>query len=152
MISLTHPPQLSTLPINSPLPKRNLTGSSTGARVFLPPNREKSSYICNCSAADHPQSQPRRSQRPRKKKKQQLDADKKDGIDPVGFLAKHGITNKAFAQFIRERYKALKDLKDELFKRHFNLQELASGFEILGMHRNLQHRVDYMEWAPGKES
>lgn len=25
------------------------------------------------------------------------------------------------------RYKALKDLKDELFKRHFDLQELASG-------------------------
>ncbi|XP_011097853.1 1,4-alpha-glucan-branching enzyme 3, chloroplastic/amyloplastic [Sesamum indicum] len=144
MISLSHPPQLSTLPINSPLPKRNLTGS----RVFLPPNSEKSSYICNCSAADHPQSQPRRSQRPRKKN-QQLDADKKDGIDPVGFLARHGITNKAFAQFLRERYKALKDLKDELFKRHFNLQELASGFEILGMHRNVQHRVDYMEWAPG---
>ncbi|KAL0320820.1 UNVERIFIED_CONTAM: 1,4-alpha-glucan-branching enzyme 3, chloroplastic/amyloplastic [Sesamum radiatum] len=124
MISLTHPPQLSTLPINSPLPKRNLTGSSTGARVFLAPNREKSRYICNCSAADHPQSQPGRSQRPRKKT-QQLDADKKDGIDPVGFLAKHGITNKAFAQFLRER------------------------FEILGMHRNVQHRVDYMEWAPG---
>ncbi|KAK4420788.1 1,4-alpha-glucan-branching enzyme 3, chloroplastic/amyloplastic [Sesamum alatum] len=124
MISLTHPPQLSTLPTNSPLPKRNLSGSSTGGRVFLPPNREKSKYICNCSAADRPQSQPGRSQRPRKKS-QQLDADKKDGIDPVGFLAKYGITNKAFAQFLRER------------------------FEILGMHRHVQHRVDYMEWAPG---
>lgn len=22
-------------------------------------------------------------------------------------------------------------------------------FEILGMHRNVQHRVDYMDWAPG---
>lgn len=22
-------------------------------------------------------------------------------------------------------------------------------FELLGMHRNVQHRVDYMDWAPG---
>ncbi|GAB2277765.1 1,4-alpha-glucan-branching enzyme 3, chloroplastic/amyloplastic [Dionaea muscipula] len=70
-------------------------------------------------------------------------------IDPVGFLTKHGITHKAFAQFLRERHKALKDLKDEIFNRHMNLQELASGYEIFGMHRNPQHRVDFMEWAPG---
>ncbi|XP_024923530.2 1,4-alpha-glucan-branching enzyme 3, chloroplastic/amyloplastic isoform X3 [Ziziphus jujuba] len=26
---------------------------------------------------------------------------------------------------------------------------MSSGFEILGMHRHPEHRVDYMEWAPG---
>jgi 1,4-alpha-glucan branching enzyme len=26
---------------------------------------------------------------------------------------------------------------------------LLSRFEILGMHRHMEHRVDYMEWAPG---
>lgn len=34
-------------------------------------------------------------------------------------------------------------------KQYYDLQELVSGFEILGMHRNVQHRVDYMDWAPG---
>ncbi|MED6145929.1 1,4-alpha-glucan-branching enzyme 3, chloroplastic/amyloplastic [Stylosanthes scabra] len=75
------------------------------------------------------------------------DADK--GINPVGFLVKRGISHKAFGQFLRERHKALKDLKDEIFNRHANLKELASGFELLGMHRHPEHRVDYMEWAPG---
>ncbi|KAI3466267.1 hypothetical protein Pfo_022930 [Paulownia fortunei] len=155
MISLTHPLQIFSLPVNSPLPKRNYIGHSSGGRVFLPPYSKNNKYRGKCLAADHSQSQPQgpqqqqqHSQRPRKKTRL-LDTDKKDGIDPVGFLTKHGITNKAFAQFLRERYKALKDLKDELFKRHLNLQELASGFEILGMHRNVQHRVDYMDWAPG---
>nr|POE49868.1 1,4-alpha-glucan-branching enzyme 3, chloroplastic/amyloplastic [Quercus suber] len=69
--------------------------------------------------------------------------------DVVGFLAKHGISHKAFAIFLRERHKALKDLKDEIFNRHINLRDMASGFEILGMHRHFEHRVDYMEWAPG---
>ncbi|KAK4491739.1 hypothetical protein RD792_002514 [Penstemon davidsonii] len=113
-------------------------------KVFLLPDNKikiNGKNKCKCSATDHSQSQ----QRPRKKTKQQPDG----GTDPVGFLSKHGITNKVFAQFLRERYKALKDLKDEVLSRHINLQDLASGFEILGMHRNVQHRVDYMEWAPG---
>ncbi|KAK6132859.1 hypothetical protein DH2020_033390 [Rehmannia glutinosa] len=156
MISLTQSPQISSFPINSPLPRRNTTGRSSGGRVFFPPNSKNNIYRGKCFAADQSQSQPQgseqqqqqKSQRPRKKTRQ-LDTDKKDGIDPVGFLAKQGITNKDFAQFLRERYKALKDLKDELLKRHLNPQELASGFEILGMHRNVQHRVDYMDWAPG---
>ncbi|CAN6477717.1 unnamed protein product [Victoria cruziana] len=71
------------------------------------------------------------------------------GIDPVGFLSKLGITNKAFAQFLRERYKAMKDRKVELFTRHADLLEMASGYEILGLHRNMLHRVDFMDWAPG---
>ncbi|PIN01725.1 1,4-alpha-glucan branching enzyme/starch branching enzyme II [Handroanthus impetiginosus] len=147
MISLINPPQISTFPVNSSLPKRNYTAYTSGGRIFLSSNRKNYKYKCKCSAAaDHPRQ--RQSQR-LSKKTQRHDSDKKDGIDPVGFLAKHGITNKAFAQFLRERYKELKDLKEELFSRHLTLQELASGFEILGMHRNVQHRVDYIDWAPG---
>lgn len=101
MISLAHPPQFSILPINFPISRRNFT---CDAGVFLPPN---SKIKRKCFAADHSQSQPqnqnqKKSQRPRKKT-QPLDGDKKDGIDPVGFLSKHGITDKAFAQFLRER-------------------------------------------------
>ncbi|XP_051133984.1 1,4-alpha-glucan-branching enzyme 3, chloroplastic/amyloplastic isoform X2 [Andrographis paniculata] len=132
----TYTPCISFNPLNS-LPPLN----SAGVRVFFPPIRSRK-FSCKCS--DSQQSpQQKQSQRPRKKPQ------KLDGIDPVGFLDKHGISNKAFAQFLRERYKALKDLKDEISNRFYNLQELASGFEILGMHRNAQHRVDFMDWAPG---
>ncbi|MQM20091.1 hypothetical protein Taro_053106 [Colocasia esculenta] len=70
-------------------------------------------------------------------------------VDPVGFLAKMGISSKAFAQFLRERHKALKDRKVEILTRFAELPEVASGYELLGMHRHRQHRVDFMEWAPG---
>ncbi|PIA28857.1 hypothetical protein AQUCO_06600053v1 [Aquilegia coerulea] len=76
-----------------------------------------------------------------------IDVDK--GTNPVGFLTKHGITHKAFAQFLRERHKAMKDLQDQIFNRFANIMELASGYELMGLHRNVQHRADYMEWAPG---
>lgn len=29
------------------------------------------------------------------------------------------------------------------------MSDASSGYEILGMHRHRQHRVDFMEWAPG---
>ncbi|TQD84715.1 hypothetical protein C1H46_029738 [Malus baccata] len=96
-----------------------------------------------CSATE----QPKRRQKPPKKKKSVADGEK--GVDPVGFLTKHGISHKQFAQFLRERHKSVKDLTDEIFNRHANLRDLASGFEILGMHRHPEHREDYMEWAPG---
>ncbi|GMY31174.1 1,4-alpha-glucan-branching enzyme 3, chloroplastic/amyloplastic-like [Fagus crenata] len=99
-----------------------------------------------CSATEQPQQPPPPPKQP-KKKKNVTEGEK--GVDPVGFLTKHGISNKAFAQFLRERHKAVKDLKDEIFNRHINLRDMASGFEILGMHRHMEHRVDYMEWAPG---
>ncbi|XVF03810.1 hypothetical protein REPUB_Repub05bG0025000 [Reevesia pubescens] len=98
-----------------------------------------------CSAIDPQQQKQQESYT--KRKKSVVESDK--GVDPVGFLTKLGITHKAFAQFLRERYKSLKDLKAEIFTRHLNLQEMASGFEILGMHRHKEHRVDYMDWAPG---
>ncbi|XP_061363910.1 1,4-alpha-glucan-branching enzyme 3, chloroplastic/amyloplastic [Gastrolobium bilobum] len=30
-----------------------------------------------------------------------------------------------------------------------NLKEVSSGYELMGVHRHPEHRVDYMEWAPG---
>ncbi|XP_057750986.1 1,4-alpha-glucan-branching enzyme 3, chloroplastic/amyloplastic isoform X1 [Arachis stenosperma] len=102
----------------------------------------------SASASENPQKQHQKQQKsPPNAANTASDADK--GIHPAGFLTKRGISHKAFGQFLRERYKALKDLKDEIFNRHANLKEMASGFELLGMHRHPEHRVDYMEWAPG---
>lgn len=100
-----------------------------------------------CSSIDPQQQQQKQRESFTRKKKSVTETEK--GVDPVGFLTKLGITHKAFAQFLRERYKSLKDLKAEIFTRHLNLQEMASGFEILGTHRHKEHRVDYMDWAPG---
>ncbi|KAI4366165.1 hypothetical protein MLD38_022079 [Melastoma candidum] len=117
-------------------------------QLRFPPRRcrfrnRKSGPRISCSAA------PRRS----KKKKTDSDSDDESNpektIDPVGFLTRLGITHKGFAYFLRERHKGYKDRKDEIYNRHMNFQDFASGFEILGMQRNVQHRVDYMEWAPG---
>lgn len=54
-----------------------------------------------CSATEPPQQPPPPPKQP-KKKKNVTEGEK--GVDPVGFLTKHGISNKAFAQFLRERY------------------------------------------------
>ncbi|CBI26672.3 1,4-alpha-glucan-branching enzyme 3, chloroplastic/amyloplastic [Vitis vinifera] len=137
MTSLSLPTQFSCHPNASSLP----FSSQNRARNRVPFPKKKWRNRWRCSAAEQPQ------QHRTKKKKPQAEADK--GIDPVGFLTKLGISHKQLSQFLRERHKALKDLKDEIFNRHLNLQEMASGYEILGMHRNVQHRVDFMEWAPG---
>ncbi|GMH05758.1 hypothetical protein Nepgr_007598 [Nepenthes gracilis] len=105
--------------------------------TYLP----KKTCLWRCSATESPKNSV--------KKDSKKQGNQEKGIDPVGFLAKLGITHKAFALFLRERHKALKDLKDEIFNRHSNLKELASGYELLGIHRHPQHRVDFMEWAPG---
>ncbi|KAL7143148.1 hypothetical protein ABFS83_08G171600 [Erythranthe nasuta] len=151
MISLTHSLQISSFPIKCPISNTNCAAHRSGGRVFLRrTNSSKCGYKGKCFAAEQPQSQPevsqQKSKRPRKKTPE---IDKKNGVDPVGFLTKHEINNKAFNHFLRERYKALKDLKEELSNRHYEVQDLASGYEILGMHRNVQHRVDFMDWAPG---
>ncbi|KAH0853028.1 hypothetical protein HID58_093496 [Brassica napus] len=96
-----------------------------------------------CFAAD----QPRQQKQQKKKKSQSTNSDADSGVDPVGFLTKLGIADRIFAQFLRERHKAIKDLKDELLKRHFDLRDLASG--LLGMHRHMEHRVDFIDWGPG---
>ncbi|XP_028057648.1 LOW QUALITY PROTEIN: glucose-1-phosphate adenylyltransferase large subunit 2-like [Camellia sinensis] len=46
------------------------------------------------------------------------------------------------------RHESIKDLKDEISKRFLNLKQITSGFELLGLHLHVQHRVDFMEWAP----
>ncbi|KAF6167239.1 hypothetical protein GIB67_029877 [Kingdonia uniflora] len=115
---------------------------------FKPYNQRKSTTLSTpirkwrCSATEQPR------QRPSKKKSSSRDGDD-GGIDPVGFLTKFDISHKGFAQFLRERYKSIKDLKEEIFNRYANIMEFASGYELLGLHRNVQHRVDFMEWAPG---
>ncbi|KAI3983455.1 hypothetical protein MKX01_038875 [Papaver californicum] len=48
-----------------------------------------------------------------------------------------------------QKYKSIKDLKELFFPRFANVMELSSGYELMGLHRNVQHRLDYMEWAPG---
>ncbi|KAK9268488.1 hypothetical protein L1049_000240 [Liquidambar formosana] len=136
-----------------------MTSLSLPKTPFSPPPTDSSSHFpfhsrthrvnfpkkWRCSASEQPQQQ-QQYHHP-KKKKSQTEVEK--GIDPVGFLTKLGVSHKPFAQFLRERYKSLKDLKDEIFTRHLNLREMAAGYEILGMHRNVQHRVDFMDWAPG---
>lgn len=107
MISLTHAPQAPYLPLKSPFLNRNCGGSSSsGGGVFLPRHRSNKCNRGKCFAADQSRQQPqgpgKKTQRPRKKSPPP-DSGRKDGIDPAGFLAKHGITNKAFAQFLRER-------------------------------------------------
>ncbi|XP_047338104.1 1,4-alpha-glucan-branching enzyme 3, chloroplastic/amyloplastic [Impatiens glandulifera] len=107
-----------------------------------------------CSSADqYQQRKHRETEQPNRQHKQaaykRLALDDEKGVDPTGFLTKNGITHKLFAQFLRERYKQLIDLRTEIFTRFLNLSQLASGFQYVGMHRNVQHRVDYMDWAPG---
>lgn len=81
-------------------------------------------------------------------------------MNPTGFLEKAGPSTtasskdferstEAFALFLRTRYKALKELRETVVIRDFNLLEFASGYEILGLHRHIQHGVELVEWAPG---
>ncbi|KAJ7963766.1 1,4-alpha-glucan-branching enzyme/amyloplastic protein [Quillaja saponaria] len=144
MTSVSLPTQISFFHSNKPSPHFQ---SQTRAQTITFPRTVKVA----CSASEQPQPQGPQQQQQQKKqpKKKKSDTDNEKGIDPVGFLSKRGISHKAFAQFLRERYKSSKDLKDEIFNRHINLKEMASGFEILGMHRHAEHRVDYMDWAPG---
>ncbi|PON41200.1 Glycoside hydrolase [Parasponia andersonii] len=141
MTSLSFAPKLSLYPKRSVLVFQYRNGPK---RVAFP---KKVKIVC--SAPEQPKQQDERRQRSTRKKTKKSESDGEKGIDPVGFLTKRGISHKQFAQFLRDRHKALKDLKDEILKRHLNLRDMASGFEILGMHRHPEHRVDYMEWAPG---
>ncbi|KAL9441653.1 hypothetical protein AB3S75_020200 [Citrus x aurantiifolia] len=110
------------------------------------PKKGKIKIKVTCSATDQPPQQ-QQQQTYSKKKRNASEGDK--GIDPVGFLNKVGITHKPLAQFLRERHKELKNRKDEIFKRFLNLMEFSTGYEIVGMHRNVEHRMDFMDWAPG---
>ncbi|KAJ0593559.1 putative 1,4-alpha-glucan branching enzyme [Helianthus annuus] len=135
----------SSLSLLTQIPLPPTTDGSAGSRsityrrsVVFPTKK----WRCSVSPGQPPQPKHRQRQ-----SKNPESGEK--GIDPVGFLSKSGITHKGFALYLRERYKSLKDLKDEILTRHIDFRDMASGFELLGMHRNVQHRVDFMEWAPG---
>ncbi|RWV90218.1 hypothetical protein GW17_00047597, partial [Ensete ventricosum] len=87
-------------------------------------------------------------QRQRKPPRRSLSGKSEPDVDPVGFLSKFGISHRGFAQFLRERCSAtLISPCASAVGLHVTL--LTVLYEILGMHRHRQHRVDYMEWAPG---
>ncbi|KAE9598487.1 putative 1,4-alpha-glucan branching enzyme [Lupinus albus] len=141
MLSLSTPITLTT---NTLLLHSQSQQTKTQTVVFS--RRTRTSTITACSSSENPQQ---KQQQQNKTKNNESISDEEMGINPVGFLVKRGITHKVFAQFLRERYKALKDLKDEIFTRHINLKDMSTGYELLGMHRHPEHRADYMEWAPG---
>nr|XP_043628335.1 1,4-alpha-glucan-branching enzyme 3, chloroplastic/amyloplastic isoform X2 [Erigeron canadensis] len=125
---------LTQIPLPS-IPDSHVTHRSITFRPTIVFPTKK--WRCSVSPGQPPPPNHRKSKNP------------ESGIDPVGFLSKFGISHKGFALYLRERYKSLKDLKDEILKRHIDFRDMASGFELLGMHRHVQHRVDFMEWAPG---
>ncbi|CAM0910564.1 unnamed protein product [Alopecurus aequalis] len=110
---------------------------------------------CRCSSSPSSSSSSssgphERSPRPRQQKQRTEQRPGRGGaVDPVGFLAKTGVSDREFAQFLRDRHKALKDRRWEVCSRFIDLKEGSSGFELMGMHRHRQHRVDFMDWAPG---
>eukprot|EP00249_Psilotum_nudum_P012295 c23704_g1_i1 orf=313-3174(-) len=71
------------------------------------------------------------------------------GVNPVGFLNELDPSIKTFAQFLRERYKALKDLRGTISKCDGTLSDLASMYMYMGFHRHPRHGIEFMEWAPG---
>ncbi|XAR67435.1 1,4-alpha-glucan branching enzyme [Bertholletia excelsa] len=143
MATLTLPIRISMPPNEHPFTYGSSKNHANHQKVPFPNTKWR------CSATNQPQPPPRPRQRQQQSKSKKNASDAEKGVDPVGFLTKLGVSNKAFAQFLRERHKSLKDLRSEIFKRFLNLKELASGFDIMGMQRNVHHRVDYMEWAPG---
>ncbi|CAL1354143.1 unnamed protein product [Linum trigynum] len=108
--------------------------------------RTKIRLTVKCTATNQPRQQ--HSKKDPKKKDKNEEGDEK-GVNPVGFLTRLGITHKQFAVFLRERHKAFKDIKEEIFKRQFMVKDIAYGFELLGLHRHPEHRMDFMDWAPG---
>ncbi|OAY77721.1 1,4-alpha-glucan-branching enzyme 3, chloroplastic/amyloplastic [Ananas comosus] len=111
--------------------------------------RKCSGSTSSFSAAAQEEENPPTQRQQRRQQQRQKPKSEPDVVDPVGFLTKLGISDRAFAQFLRDRHKVLKDRRFELYSRFIDLKEASSGYEILGMHRHRQHRVDFMEWAPG---
>ncbi|KAJ8766538.1 hypothetical protein K2173_023785 [Erythroxylum novogranatense] len=102
-----------------------------------------------CNVTGQPQSQRQKKSKKNKKNEDEDEDEAEKGVNPVGFLTRVGISHKQYAQFLRERHKALKDLKDELFNRNLQIKDVAYVFDFMGLHRHPEHRMDFMEWAPG---
>ncbi|KAF7096503.1 hypothetical protein CFC21_098435 [Triticum aestivum] len=143
------PPLVTARHCPSPLSGRAHPRISYGA----PRLRRRQSCRCSSSPSSSSSSSsgPReRSPRPRQQKQRtEQRPGRGSAVDPVCFLVKTGVSDRAFAQFLRDRHKALKDRRWELYSRFIDLKEGSSGYELLGMHRHRQHRVDFMDWAPG---
>ncbi|KAL2944699.1 1 4-alpha-glucan-branching enzyme 3 chloroplastic/amyloplastic, partial [Bienertia sinuspersici] len=106
------------------------------------PNSRNLNFQINGDASAS-SKQPRKKQNQPSKKEESSTSEKRN--DPIVFsLDLH--THKAFLSFA---WKGFERPKEEIFERYMNLKELASGHELMGMHRNPQHRIDFMEWAPG---
>ncbi|KAF5198116.1 hypothetical protein FRX31_012297, partial [Thalictrum thalictroides] len=86
MASFLLPPNLSLLPTD-----KFLTFQSQNRRIT---RRTFLTHKWKCSATEQPKHGFKRITT------SSIDVDK--GTNPVGFLNKHGITHKAFAQFLRE--------------------------------------------------
>ncbi|XP_048545342.1 1,4-alpha-glucan-branching enzyme 3, chloroplastic/amyloplastic [Triticum urartu] len=143
------PPLVTARHCPSPLSGRAHPRISYGA----PRLRRRQSCRCSsspCSSSSSSSGPRERSPRPRQQKQRtEQRPGRGSAVDPVGFLVKTGVSDRAFAQFLRDRHKALKDRRWELYSRFIDLKEGSSGYELLGMHRHRQHRVDFMDWAPG---
>ncbi|KAJ3672242.1 hypothetical protein LUZ60_006963 [Juncus effusus] len=126
----------SLILLSSPLPHLH-------SSISFPPRR---SLQCRCSSAQDQSPSQKNQLKPSSRRKEKPESDK---VDPVGFLTSLGISDRLFSQFLRERHKAYKDKRFEIYSRLIDLQQASAGYEILGMHRHRQHRIDYMEWAPG---
>ena len=59
-------------------------------------------YRCNSSSSSAPRDRPPRPRQQRQRS--QRPGGRGDVADPVGFLAKLGVSDRAFAQFLRDRY------------------------------------------------
>lgn len=98
--------QMNSLTLQTPI-YHSLNDSSFNPVLYIHNNKKNTNHplvfpckkYWRCSAADPPPQQQRQS----KNKKLQSSYDEK-GVDPVGFLPKFGISDKAFAQYLRERY------------------------------------------------
>ncbi|CAN6207729.1 unnamed protein product [Urochloa humidicola] len=59
-------------------------------------------FRCDSSSSSAPRDLPPRQRQQRQRS--QRPGGRGDAVDPVGFLAKLGVTDRAFAQFLRDRY------------------------------------------------
>nr|CAB3470324.1 unnamed protein product [Digitaria exilis] len=134
-----------------PLARSAHVATSRHPRLRLRLGRQHG-YLFRCDSSSSSSAPPDRPPRPRQQRQRsQRPGGRGDAVDPVGFLAKLGVSDRAFAQFLRDRHKAFKDRKWELCSRFIDMKEASSGFELLSMHQHRQHRIDFMEWAPDAE-
>jgi len=70
--------------------------------------RTRTATITACAASENPKQRPKPKKNQAETKTETTSDDAEKGIDPAGFLAKRGISHKAFALFLRERHEIWK--------------------------------------------